>query len=152
MAFDLSILLPRIREKIVLPVDENDCWHWTGSHDWTGYSRVWWKGRIKKAHRILYELLVEEVSFRLDLDHLCKNKGCVNPAHMEPVTRGENVRRDPPYRNKTHCAYGHPLEGDNLYVQLRKGRPQRSCKICRRSANRTHTRLQALSNKRQENA
>lgn len=66
------------------------CWEWVGRRDVKGYGRC---GDGRWAHRAIYELLVEPIPQGLTIDHLCFNPGCVNPAHLEPVTRAENTRR-----------------------------------------------------------
>lgn len=70
-----------------------DCWEWGGSHDRKGYG--WFKAdqRMKRAHRVAWELLVGPIPDDLVLDHLCINPPCVNPDHLEPVTGAENTRR-----------------------------------------------------------
>lgn len=76
-----------------------DCGGWTGAHfTQTGYALFVIRGADGKwrptvGHRIAYELYIAEIPPGLVIDHLCRNRGCVNPWHMEPVTRGENVRR-----------------------------------------------------------
>lgn len=112
---------------------ESGCWLWTGSKMNNGYGQVGVGGRLFAAHRFAYQELVGEIPKGLDLDHLCKNKACVNPEHMEPVTRSVNLsRRDPfLYHNerKTHCPSGHEYAGDNLYIHP-TGR--RCCRACAR--------------------
>lgn len=71
------------------------CWTWTADLCSRGYGQIGWKGHSKLAHRRAYELLVGPIPDGLVLDHLCRNQSCVNPAHLEPVTRAENNRRNP---------------------------------------------------------
>jgi hypothetical protein len=76
-----------------------DCWAWGGAHfKQTGYccfsiKRADGKWRPTVAHRVAYELYIAEIPPGLVIDHLCRNRSCVNPWHMEPVTFAENVRR-----------------------------------------------------------
>lgn len=73
-----------------------DCWEWRGGRNMRGYGQYhvdqW---RTVQAHRYAYWLTVMSIPDGLELDHLCRNKGCVNPDHLEPVTHAENVRRSP---------------------------------------------------------
>lgn len=103
------------------------CWLWTGRlHEGYGIRSG------KRAHVIAYQLLVGPVPEDQVLDHLCRVRHCVNPGHLEPVTRRENALRGTGISainaRKTHCLRGHPLSGDNLYVNPKKG--TRSCRIC----------------------
>ena len=111
------------------------CWHWTGSLR-NGYGRMKAFGRFHEAHRLSYGHFVGPIPVGLELDHLCRNRSCVNPAHLEPVTRRVNVLRgESPAAdnaNKTHCHKGHPLSGDNLRVRPAGGRMVRSCRTCNR--------------------
>jgi hypothetical protein len=92
----LTELPDRIRAKI--EVVSNGCWLWRG---WVeerrpgklSYGKVWWEGTMRYAHRIVFQLLVGEVPSGQQLDHLCGEPSCVNPAHLEPVTAKENTRR-----------------------------------------------------------
>lgn len=123
-----------------LPANRPDlgpCWEWTSSHA-QGYGRF----RITEqqfvpAHRYAYELLVGRVPGGLELDHLCRNRGCVNPAHLEPVTHRENMLRGEGVGSanarKTHCKRGHPFDETNTYVE-RDG--HRVCRACVRDAQR----------------
>ena len=70
-----------------------DCWLWTGAVDAGGYAHFRHDGRTQKAHRVVWELLNGAVPDGLELDHLCNVRHCVNPAHLEPVTHAENMRR-----------------------------------------------------------
>jgi hypothetical protein len=114
-----------------------DCWEWTGGHSSTGYGA--WGPRAQKAHRAVWELLVSPIPKGMTLDHLCRNRGCVNPDHLEVVTMRENVLRGvgPSAVNarKTHCVHGHPFDERNTGYQ-RKGRYKthatRYCRACGR--------------------
>src|SRR5690606_14651905 len=108
------------------------CWVWSGARHGEGYGSFYWQGSMRLAHRVAYTALVGPIPSGLELDHLCRNRLCCNPAHLEPVTRGENMRRSPlcgqAKRNKTHCLKNHPLSGDNLYVAPNG---QRQCITCK---------------------
>jgi hypothetical protein len=70
-----------------------DCWNWDGAVTSSGYGAVAHNGRTHSTHKLAYELLVGPVPDGLQIDHLCRNKLCCNPAHLEPVTGQENIRR-----------------------------------------------------------
>lgn len=109
------------------------CWIWNGCRSGGGYSQVRFQGRKFLVHRIFYELFVGPIPKDLEIDHLCRTRACVNPKHLEPVTSQENTLRgiSPAAVNarRTHCKHGHPLSGDNLYIEP-KGK--RRCRICNR--------------------
>ena len=110
---------------------ETPCWVWLKSRYANGYGQYSRRdGYRGLAHRAYYQIHVGPIPDGFVLDHLCRNRACVNPDHLEPVARGENTRRGG-NAAKTHCDHGHPLSGDNLYVDPR-GR--RQCKACRRQA------------------
>jgi hypothetical protein len=108
------------------------CWRWTGSLVREGYGFLRVNGKTTPAHRFAYELLVGPIQDGLTIDHLCRVRHCVNPEHLEPVTRDENTLRGtgPTARHarQTHCKQGHPLD----VTQLENGRPRRRCSICSR--------------------
>ena len=112
------------------------CWLWGGavspgpaSGNWA-YGVITFRGRLKMAHRVNYELLVGPIPDGRQLDHLCRNTLCVNPAHLEPVTPKLNINRGRRFEaEKTHCPEGHPLSGKNLYL---KKDGWRECRTCRK--------------------
>lgn len=119
--------------------DFTECWEWTG-YSTRGYGRFNVGGASRLAHRIAYELMVAPVPEGLDLDHLCRNRACVNPYHLDPVTRRVNLRRSPRVQ-VTHCPAGHPYAGKNLLLDDGK----RKCRTCvnrrvreRKQRNTTH--------------
>lgn len=122
------------------------CWIWQACLTSRGYGRfnVGASGgcRIVFAHRFSYELLVGPIPKGLELDHVCRNKSCVNPRHLKPVTHRQNLTAPGSQvgipsgqlkLSKTHCPSGHELSGDN--VRLDKN-GHRKCKTCLRDRNR----------------
>lgn len=107
------------------------CWPWGGYLHPKGYGQF--GGRW--AHRVAYELKVGTIHAGLVIDHLCRNRRCINPFHLEPVTVRENTLRGngktAEQARQSHCKNGHPLSGDNL-SQSRGGRRERRCKQCHR--------------------
>lgn len=73
----------------------DECWPWLATTGCYGgrYGGVWWNGRMEPAHRVAYELIVGPIAAGRELDHLCRNTHCVNPAHLEAVSHAENTRR-----------------------------------------------------------
>jgi len=112
------------------------CWSWTGPCTPNGYGKFRLAGHSRMAHRFAYELLVGPVADELEIDHLCRVRNCVNPAHLEAVTRAENVRRSAIgrwQREKTHCPAGHPYDEANTYHPPSQPN-ERMCRACRREA------------------
>lgn len=133
-------------DRFMTKVEKTDtCWLWLACLNDAGYGRFGRGGRgegMAQAHRWAYEYFVGPVPDTLVIDHLCRNRRCVNPEHLEPVTRGENVMRGTglPVDNaaKTHCPAGHAYDKDNTYLAPADG--ARQCRICRRSHGRLRRR------------
>jgi hypothetical protein len=116
---------------------ESGCWEFRGSPD-NGYGRFWSAGRTLLAHRYAWELLVGPIPEDLQLDHLCRNRLCVSPAHLEPVTIRENVLRGVGVTAenavKTHCTHGHEFTPENTQVRKNGSRACRTCAVERTRA------------------
>ena len=114
----------------------SNCWNWTASVDTNGYGQFISAGRNCRAHRVAFELLKESIPTEKQLDHLCRNKRCVNPDHLEIVTGRVNVLRGTGVtaRNaqKTHCPKGHPYSERNTYHYPNPKKRNRGCHECRR--------------------
>lgn len=112
--------------------DVDKCFPWGGWVDKHGYGivKLGRRGNFK-AHRVAYALIRGPIPAGLTLDHLCRNKRCCNPAHLEAVPAVVNVLRSdsPTARNarKTHCDNGHALNADNI-IQHKRG--YRMCRAC----------------------
>jgi len=116
---------------------QDECWPWEASTTVRGYGQLYAAGRLRLAHRIAYELLVGPIPEGLTIDHLCRNRSCVNPAHLEPVTNRENLLRGVSFSAinaaKTHCKRGHLFDEANTYINHRG---HRECRACHRATRR----------------
>lgn len=122
------------------------CWNWTGCTARNGYGKIMTGSKLdgtkraSLAHRVSYEAFVGPIPPAMEIDHLCRNRRCVNPAHMEPVTHRENglrgVSMAAQYAKRTHCIRGHEFSGDNLRIG-RYG--ERICIACMRERRRERT-------------
>ena len=118
----------RFWDKVSLNKDTG-CWEWKNPTT-TGYGSFWVDGQQKSlpSHRVSYNMLVGKIPKELEIDHLCRNRSCVRPSHLDIVTHKENVRRGlmGPIL-KTHCPRGHQYNKVNTYV-TKAG--HRLCRIC----------------------
>lgn len=127
---------PGLRERLLGKAvinRETGCWEWVGAKSVNGYGQFGIGGFRRIAHRVSYELLEGPIGDGLVLDHLCRVRHCINPAHLEPVTQRENLLRSPialptVLAAKTHCPAGHEYASENLRARQGKGRECRSCK------------------------
>ncbi len=119
---------------------ETECWIWIACRNKHGYG--WFRGENSKqpggytgrlAHRWAYEHFKEKIEDENELDHLCKNKACVNPEHLRQVTHAENMNSNADIFRVYMCPEGHPYTGDNVLIRIRSnGRRYRVCRTCKR--------------------
>lgn len=130
------------------PEGPDDCQEWGGNiRKADGYGEFCYANTRVLAHRAAYELNVGPISDELQIDHLCRNRACVRPDHLEAVTQQVNIARGEvglatgaKQRAKTHCPRGHPYAGPNLITVTRKTRnPERRCRTCANDATRRCT-------------
>ena len=132
-------LKDKIRQRIFVWPHETlsqPCWTWTGSMSSDGYGRYHWRDE-QLAHRVAYRAWVGPIPPGMTLDHLCRNRACVNPAHLEPVSLRENIMRGSgvcaQHARQTHCKRGHEFTSENTY-RYPDGR--RGCRACMRANRR----------------
>ena len=138
----------RLMRKVALSDDPDGCWIWTGAQsgrEGARYGRIWAGRRspaghpcADQAHRVSYEIAVGPIPDDLEIDHLCRVGLCVNPDHLEPVTRLENQRRGnapmQEQRKQTHCKRGHEFNEENTYVW----HGMRRCRKCQADDSRRY--------------
>lgn len=132
--------IDRLNSRFV-PEPNSGCWLWDGAVSHDGYPYLKLTNKTLYAHRALYELRCEPIPEGLTLDHLCRVRSCVNPAHMQPVTLRENIARgDYGWRGRlTHCKHGHEFTPENTIARKgRNGGPARGCRECGRIAQRNY--------------
>lgn len=127
----------RLRKRLV--ADEAGCLNWTGALTHNGYGEVGnGIGGKVRVHRLAYEVARGPISAGLEIDHLCRNRRCCNPDHLEAVTREENIARgNAPHivnAKKTECKHGHPFSPENTRINRRGARV---CIACESGANAT---------------
>ena len=130
---------PRERLFSRLDIDHgNGCLLWTGTVNRGGYGEVKIANRMRKVHRVMWEMFNGPLPLGLELDHLCRVRHCASPAHLEPVTRQVNTLRGQSpaavHAAKTHCPAGHEYDLLNTYFDGRS----RKCRICTRAAGKRY--------------
>lgn len=139
LGVDMAKLEARFWAKVRKSEDANGCWEWTGSKTSGGYGRVYLSNKCApsnwQAHRLSWLLKNAQIGDTLCLDHLCRNRICVNASHLEQVTLKENIMRGISFSalnaKKDYCENGHKFDEWNTYIP--KGRTNRMCKKCRKA-------------------
>jgi len=136
--------LSEIEQRIV--VSESGCWEWNGAHIPSGYGSVRYNGKNRVVHKLMYELRIGKVPNGLQLDHLCRNRGCCNPAHLEPVSQRVNLIRGDGFSGKNarkdRCPNGHEYDLVNKHGW-------RDCSVCKRAKRRRHYEAHSIATKPQ---
>ena len=126
------LVLPPMDRVLFRSEWQGPCVVYTGSLQKRGYGQVMVDGKNHQVHRFMWESLVGPIPEGLTLDHLCRNPACWWTDHLEPVTRGENVKRGYGPSGKAarrgHCAKGHEYTSENTYMHPTNGRRCRTCK------------------------
>lgn len=131
--------------ELIEPADGDECRLWLGRITNHGYGFWCVDGVVFSTHRLAYELAIGPIPTGLTIDHLCRNRACCNPHHLEPVTNRENVMRGAGFgainARKTHCSRGHEYTPENTYRRP-DGPGWRKCRTCElaREAERTRVR------------
>ncbi len=126
---------PSLWDRFWAKVDASgDCWEWTGAKLTQGYGHFGVRAGVhRSAHRVAWELLIGPIPDGLEIDHLCRNRSCVNTDHLEPVTRRVNQTRGfglaGRRARRTQCPQGHPYDATNTVLSKRN---QRNCRECAR--------------------
>jgi len=126
---------------------ETGCLLWTGALT-KGYGVTSQDGKPLYVHRVMYEWFVGPIPDGTEIDHLCRNKHCAAPAHLEAVPHAENIRRGDTGKHnaiKTHCQYGHPYDDANTYRAKNGARLCRQCTYERNKARRLNRQPSARS-------
>jgi len=118
-----------VEERFEANVDRSgECWRWTGRLNMHGYGEMSINGKVTRAHRWAYEHWIGPIPKGLEVDHLCRNRACVKPEHLEPVTHRENMRRATRAAGLDEtCKRGHARTPENLRIDP-NGR--RRCVVC----------------------
>ena len=128
---DIKSIMRRFNQGYIIA--KNGCWDWQGYVDKTGYAGFLVNHKRLLVHRFSYEIFNGHIPNGITVDHICKNRKCVNPWHLDLTTRFENVQRGAnkiaQNAGKLNCPQGHSYSGENLYV-TKKG--FRQCKTCQK--------------------
>jgi hypothetical protein len=151
-----AALAARIKERVSVQDGgyETPCWISDRAHNGTGYTKICvvdatGRKRTVYTHRAAYEVFVGPIAEGLTIDHLCRNRACCNPAHLEPTTMRENTLRGESqasiHARQTHCLRGHEFTPSNTYRMRGAHGVQRLCRTCRLEQQRASYRRRRAS-------
>lgn len=122
---------------------ETGCQIWQGSLDRHGYGQIFAGGKTFRVHRLNYILAKGELDVSVKLDHLCRNRACINPDHLDPVSDRVNILRGESFSavnaRKTHCDHGHEFSKTNTHFSKK-----RNCRACACVRSRAYAAKKAL--------
>jgi hypothetical protein len=115
-----------------IQITKEGCWEWTAKiHKNTGYGYFTVKGKTHLSHRFSYKYFKGEIPLNLCIDHICENRKCVNPEHLQAITLKQNILKGKSVcaqkAKQIYCHKNHPLSGENLYITPDN---RRQCKTC----------------------
>ncbi len=123
--------------------NDEPCLEWQLHRDKDGYGKVHLDGKMHRAHRVAYEMAVGPIPPKYEIDHLCRNPCCINPRHLEAVTKRVNVLRGLSFcavnAALTHCKNGHEFTPENTRIHVYPKETRRMCRACDRDRQRQYT-------------
>lgn len=149
------MILPERFEAKFCPCPMSGCWIWIGATTGNGYGIFWDSASQAKilAHRYSFQAFKGTIAEGLDIDHLCRNRACCNPDHLEPVSRIVNVLRSPRWWDKEFCIHGHEMtEPNRIYRKYNKYKTGYACRQCKRDYDKQFCREKRLRIREAKNA
>lgn len=129
--------MTRVEERFWSKVRKTEtCWIWLGGKNSDGYGYFFVNGKDLRAHRVMLQLVGRPIPTGMQIDHLCRNRRCVNPDHLEVVTHRENALRGQgrgaKNARRTHCVKGHEFTSINTWYPAKRRPALRVCRVCRK--------------------
>lgn len=133
-------LAERLMAGVEYDTNGRGCWLWSGAAQPSGYGKLWNGERVEQTHRVSYREFVGAIPADLEIDHECRVRACLNPAHLRPMAHRENLLIGETFAAReaaqTHCIHGHPFAGPNLRIATSGSRQCRACDRIRQAGYR----------------